>query len=78
MSAYTIYGNVDHKNKSYNIRLMPDQDFMKLYGHHMKNEGWIGTDVPFILFHMKLNLDRALLRKSTYESDYASQGYVQA
>ena len=78
MTVYTVYGDVDHKNKSYNIRLIPDQEFIKLYGHHMNSEGWFGANVPFILFHMKLNLELALHRKKTYELDYASQGYVQA
>lgn len=78
MTTYTVYGNVDHMNKSYSIRLMPDQDFLKLYGHHIKDDGWFGLDVPFLLFHMKLNLELALHRKKTYELDYASQGYVQA
>jgi len=78
MTTYAVYGDINHKNKTYSINVMPTFEFIKLYGQHFTKEGaWLGA-VPFALLFMKLDLEMALHRKKSYELDYAKQGYALA
>jgi hypothetical protein len=78
MTTYSVFGDVNHENKTFNLRIMPDTEFMKLYGDCFTDGYWVGIKIPFALLFMKLDLEMALHRKKSYEIDYAMQGYTLA
>jgi len=79
MTKYSVFGDVNHDNKTVDLRIMPDTEFMKLYGDCFTDGYWVGTKTPFILWFTKVSFNDAVSHKNKLEQQYLRTRYsVQA